>query len=80
MTAASDSLSLADWGRFGSGETPRCLVCGHHADVRVELQALDLTRQDKGLRAKHVARESVYFCHTHGILRYGYALRKLQGV
>ena len=74
---APTPMSKADWGRFQRGASAkRCITCGHAADVTIKLTATEL---DDGKSGTMLTTETLSYCHTHGVLRYGDALRKLQG-
>ena len=74
-----DALTKADWGRFQRNpNVKRCLVCGKSADVSVKLTATELGAS-AGKTGVLIVTETLHYCHTHGVLRYGDALRRLQG-
>lgn len=78
MTGDTPKLDRADWGRFSATNRDRCTVCGERAAVNVTLRADEKTTTDRGT-GKGIVKQILPFCHEHGILRYGDALRKLQG-
>lgn len=70
----SATIDRAQWNRYKSGGG-RCLVCGNRADISVALSATEITGARGG---SQLAREKVELCNTHGLDRYGMALRVLQ--
>lgn len=75
MSISSEpELDRADWSRF-SGKGGRCIVCGHVAAVTITLTATAVAEQRGG---GMLTKQSVPFCHTHGIARYADALNKLK--
>ena len=78
-TELKPKLDRADWGRFGSTNTSRCVVCSGIAVVNITISATEKAAPgSKGQGAKIVS-QVFPVCHEHGIMRYGSALAKLSG-
>lgn len=76
--AGLQPVEMAQWKKFGSTNRDRCEVCGGTAQIAISMFAHEKSTNGRG-NGNKLAQTLHYFCDTHGQMKYGEALRRLQG-